>query len=83
MVRKFGYDRLFARYRNQYTFLPTVEFECPAVAEPLRMFLRETPILPDGNIQIVGWNSFRAFSIRDALEQMGEPLRHDLDQTTL
>ena len=23
MVRKFGYDRLFARYRNQYTFLPT------------------------------------------------------------
>jgi hypothetical protein len=74
IVRKFGYDRLYARYRNQYTFLPTVEFECPAVAAPLRMLLRDTPIQPDDNIQIVGWNSFRAFSIRDALQQMGEPL---------
>ena len=74
IVRKYGYERLFARYRNQYTFMPTIEFECPAVAEPLRMLLRDTPILPDDNIQIVGWNSFRAFSIRDALQQMGEPL---------
>jgi len=49
-ARKFGYDRLYARYRNQATFLPTVEFECPAVAEPIRMLLRETPILPDDNI---------------------------------
>src|SRR3990172_6408310 len=50
MVRKFGYDRLYARYRNQATFPPTVEFEFPAVAEPRRMLLRETPILPDDNI---------------------------------
>ena len=50
-MRKYDYDRLYARYRNQYTFLPTIEFECPAVAEPLRMLLRDTPILPDDNIQ--------------------------------
>lgn len=38
------------------------------------MLLQDTPILPDDNIQIVGWNNFRAFSIRDALQLMGEPL---------
>lgn len=51
IVRKYGYERLYARYRSQYTFNPTVEFECPAVAEPLRMLLRDTPIQPDDNIQ--------------------------------
>ena len=74
IVKKYGYDRLVARYRNQYTFQPTIEFEGPASEEPLRMLLRETPILPDDGIQIVGWNSFRAFSIRDALAQLGAPL---------
>ena len=83
IVRKYGYDRLYARYRNQYNFLPTIEFECPAVPEPLRMLLRGPPIQPDDIIQIVGWNGFRAFLIRDALQQMGEPMRHDLYQTTL
>jgi hypothetical protein len=74
MVRKYGYDRLYARYRNQYTFMPTIEFECPPIAEALRMLIRDTLILPGDKIQIVGWSGFRAFSIRDALEQMGEPL---------
>jgi hypothetical protein len=77
IVRKYGYERLYARYRSQYTFNPTVEFECPAVAEPPRMLLRDTPIQPDDNIQLVGWNRFRAFSIRDALDQLGEPLQDD------
>jgi hypothetical protein len=35
--------------------------------EALHMLLRETPILPDDDIQIVGWDGFRAFSIRAAL----------------
>jgi len=74
IVKKKGYDRLYARFRKQYAFLPPVEFECPAVAEPLRMLLRETLIQADDNILIVGWNDFRAFAIRDALEQLGEPL---------
>lgn len=74
MVRKYGYDRLYARYRNQYTFLPVIEFECPPIAEALRMLLRDTPILPDDNIQTrpepaegsrVGANSGRsAFAMR-------------------
>jgi hypothetical protein len=72
MVRKYGYDSLHARCRNQYTFLPVIEFECPPIAEALRMLLRDTPILPDHNIQITGWSEFRAFSIRGALEQLGE-----------
>ena len=72
MVRKYGHDRLHARFRNQYTFLPTIEFESPPVAEALRMLLRDTPILPDDNIQITAWKGFRAFSIRDALQQLGE-----------
>jgi hypothetical protein len=72
MVRKHGHDRLYARFRNQYTFLPTIEFEGPPIAEALRMLLRDTPILPDDNIQITAWSEFRAFSIRDALEQLGE-----------
>jgi hypothetical protein len=38
------------------------------------MLIRDTLILPGDKIQIVGWSGFRAFSIRDALEQMGEPL---------
>jgi hypothetical protein len=38
------------------------------------MLLRETLIQADDNILIVGWNDFRAFAIRDALEQLGEPL---------
>ena len=74
IVRKYGYDRLHARYRNEYTFLPTIEFEGHAEIEPLKMLLRDTPILPDDSIQIVGWDDFRAFSIRDALSQLGEPL---------
>ena len=72
ITRKYGFDRLHARYRNQYTFLPTIEFEGRAQSEPLKMLLRDAPILPDDNIQIVAWNNFRAFSIRDALEQLGE-----------
>jgi hypothetical protein len=74
MVRKYGSDRLYARYRNQYTFMPVIEFECRPIAEALRMLLRGTPILPDDNIQVTGWSEFRAFSIRDALEQLGETL---------
>jgi hypothetical protein len=74
IVRKYGYEALYARYRNQYSFLPVIEFEGPAVAEPLRMLLRDTPIEPNDNLQITGWYSFRAFSIRDALAQLGEPL---------
>lgn len=74
MVRKHGYDRLDARYRNQYSFLPTIEFEQAPPAEALRMLLRQTPIRADDNIQITGWRGFRAFSIRDALAQLGEPL---------
>lgn len=74
MVRKHGYDRLDARYRNQFSFLPTIEFEQAPVAEALRMLLRQTPILPDDNIQITAWRGFRAFCIRDALAQLGEPL---------
>ena len=74
MVRKHGYERLHARYRNQYTFIPTIEFEQAPVAEALRMLLRQTPILPDDNIQITAWRGFRAFCIRDALAQLGEPL---------
>ena len=74
IVRIYGYDSLYARYRNQYTFFPTIEFEGPAVAEPLKMLLRDIPILPDDSIQIVGWHEFRAFSIRDALAQLREPL---------
>jgi len=51
MTRKYGYDRLHARYRSQYTLLPTIEFEAPPVPEALHMLLRDTPILPDDNIQ--------------------------------
>jgi len=43
------------------------------VSEALHMLLRETPMLPDDNIQVVGWDGFRAFLIRDALQQLGEP----------
>jgi len=74
IMRKYGYDSLHARYRNQYTFLPAIEFEGPPVADALRMLLRDTPILPDDNIQISAWSEFRAFSVRGALAQMGEPL---------
>lgn len=77
MVRKHGYERVHARFRNQYAFLPTIEFEEGAVAESLKMVLRETPILPNDTIQITAWRGFRAISIRDALEQLGEPLNGD------
>lgn len=68
MVTKNGYDRLFARYRNQYSFLPTIEFETHVQAVPLHLLMKQTPIMADDEIQIVGWNSFRAFSIRDAFD---------------
>jgi hypothetical protein len=71
-VKKHGYDRLYARYRNQFTFLPTIEFDEGPVPEALHMLLRDTPILPDDDIQITAWRGFRAFSIRDALTQLGE-----------
>jgi hypothetical protein len=74
MVRKYGFDRLYARYRNQCTFVPVIQFEIPVEAAPLRLLLEECPILPDDVIQITGWRGFRAFSIRDALIQLGEPL---------
>jgi hypothetical protein len=74
MVEKYGYDRLYARYRNQYTFMPTIEFEGPAISESLRMLLRETPILADDPIHITARREFRAFCIRDALQQLGEPV---------
>lgn len=51
IVRKYGYDRLCARYRKQYTFFPTIEFEGHAESEPLKMLLRHRPILPDDNTQ--------------------------------
>jgi len=73
MVRKYGFDRLYARYRNQYRFLPVIAFEGAVEAEPLRMLLCETPILPDDVIQITGWRGFRAISIRDGLTQLGQP----------
>lgn len=78
MVLQCGYDRLWARYRNQFAFLPAIEFETYAQAEPLHLLLRETPIQPDDEIQITGWNSFRAFSIRDALAQLGEPILREV-----
>lgn len=40
----------------------------------LRMLLRDTPILPDDGLQITARQGFRAFSVRDALAQMGEAL---------
>ena len=73
LFQELGYGRRHARYRNQYTFLPTIEFEEAPVSEALHMLLRETPMLPDDNIQVVGWDGFRAFLIRDALQQLGEP----------
>ena len=51
ILRRHGHNGLHARYRNQYTFLPTIEFEAPPVPEALHMLLRDTPILPDDNIQ--------------------------------
>jgi hypothetical protein len=71
-MRAHGYDRLCARYRNQRTFLRTIKFEGHAAIGPLKMLRRDTPILPDDGIQIIGGDGFWAFSIRDALRQMGE-----------
>ena len=71
MVRKHGYDRLHARYRNQFSFMPTIEFEQAPVAEALALLLRQTPIRPDDAIQITAWRGFRAFSVREALQQLG------------
>jgi hypothetical protein len=71
MAVKWGYERLHARYRNQFGFLPAIEFESHVYAEPLAMLLEQTPIRDDDNLQITGRSNFRAFCIRDALEQLG------------
>jgi hypothetical protein len=34
--------------------MPTIEFECPPIADTMRIPLRDTPILVDDRIQIVG-----------------------------
>lgn len=75
MVRKYGYDRLYARYRNQRTFIPVIEFEVPVEGGPLRMLLQQCPVELDDRIQITGWRGFRAFSVREALAQLGEPVQ--------
>lgn len=72
MVVKHGCDRLHARYRNQYGFAPAIEFESYVYAEPLTMLLAQTAITAEDNIQITGRRNFRAFCIRDALEQLGQ-----------
>ena len=73
LFQELGYGRRHARYRNQYTFLPTIECEEGFMPEALRMLLRDTPILPEDNIQNTAWRDFRTFSIHDALQLLGEP----------
>jgi len=67
---------LFSRRQlidRDYNPLEDPEGPDRADLEPLKLLVRGTLILPDDTIQIVGWNEFRAFSIRDALKQLGEP----------
>lgn len=69
IARENGVEVL-ARFRHQYTFHPTVEFEDGLDIGALRALLDETPIRDDDPIYVVSAMGFRAASI-------GEVMRFD------
>jgi len=65
-----GHHQLLARYRNQRTFLPLIEYEPDVNPLPSLLTLLKQGIRPEDTLNIRGAN-FHAMSIADALEQLG------------
>jgi len=68
MVDLGGYQRLYARYRNQYPILPRIEFDDDADAHHALVTLLETTPIEEDDLINIEFAGRTAFSVADFLK---------------